>query len=53
MNNVMFAKDLLVHNIWFWKIIQYYDLVSSLGSPNVCQYYDWVSSLGSPNVCPV
>ena len=31
MNNIMFVKD----NVWSWKVDQYYDLVSSLGFPNV------------------
>ena len=32
----MFAKDVLVHNVWSWKVGEYYDLVSSLGSPMCC-----------------
>ena len=35
MNNIMFAKYVLAYNVRSWKIDQYYELVSSSGSPNV------------------
>ena len=35
MNNIMSVEDASVHNVWSWKVDQYYDLVSSLDSPNV------------------
>ena len=31
MNNILFAKNVLVHNVWSWKAGQYYSLVSFLG----------------------
>ena len=30
MNNEFFAKDFLVRNVWYWKVGQYYGVVSSL-----------------------
>ena len=34
-NNTLFEKGALVHNVWSWKVDQYYDFVSSLGLLNV------------------